>query len=90
MNTKTLLTVKMDKKIKEAGQEVARNLGFSLGTLVNAYVKDLIRKKEVHFEEAYVPSDYLKRIIAESKKEFDSGKLPIYKNMKEAIKSLRS
>lgn len=90
MNTKTLLTVKTDKNLKEAAQRLADTLGFSLGTLVNAYLKQLVRTKEVVFEESYRPNRTTVRALAETEKEFASGKLPVYKNMEEAIKALRS
>ncbi len=90
MNTKTLLTVKTDKNLKEAAQRTAQALGFSLGTLVNAYLKQFIRTKEVSFEETYKPSEYLKWAIEESRKEYASGKMKAYKNVKELKKALKA
>lgn len=49
-NTKTLLTVKTDKKLKRAAQETAAEIGIPLGTLVNAYLRKLARERRVEFE----------------------------------------
>ncbi len=90
MNTKTLLTVKTDKSLKKAAQDIAEELGFSLGTLVNAYLKQFVRTKEVSFEKSYKPSEYLKWAIEESRKEDVSGKLKAFKNVEEMLKDLKS
>jgi len=90
MNTKTLLTVKTDKSLKEAAQKTAETLGFSLGTLVNAYLKQFVRTKEVSFKETYKPSEYLKWAMEESRKEYESGKMKGYKSVKELREELES
>jgi addiction module RelB/DinJ family antitoxin len=74
MNTKTLLTVKTDKTLKKAAQDVAEELGFSLGTLVNSFLKQFVRDKEVSFSVSYRPSKYLISVIEEAEKEFAAGK----------------
>jgi DNA-damage-inducible protein J len=90
MNTKTLLTVKTDKDLKEAAQKVAEELGFSLGTLINAYLKQFVRIKEVSFEETYRPSKYLVWAIKESRKEDAAGKRKTYKSVKEMMRDLNA
>ena len=90
MNTKTLLTVKIDKNLKKAAQEVAEELGFSLGTLVNGFLKQFVRTKEVSFSTSLQPSKYLMSVIDEAEKDLASGKLPAYKNTDELLKALES
>ena len=46
---KTLISIKVDKEVKEKAQEIARELGFSLSAIVNAYLKQFIRTREVYF-----------------------------------------
>lgn len=74
-HTKTLLTVKTDKSLKQAAQETAAELGFSLGTLVNALLRQFVRTKEVNFSASYTPTPYLKAIIEEVEKERAEGHL---------------
>ena len=46
---KTTINIKADKEIKEKAQKVARDLGMPLSTIINAYLNQFIRTKEVHF-----------------------------------------
>ena len=46
---KTLISIKVDKEVKEKAQEIARELGFSLSAIVNAYLRQFIRTREVYF-----------------------------------------
>lgn len=46
---KTTINIKADKDIKEKAQKTARDLGLPLSTIINAYLVQFIRTKEVHF-----------------------------------------
>ena len=46
---KTTINIKADKDVKEKAQRVARDLGMPLSTVINAYLNQFIRTKEVHF-----------------------------------------
>lgn len=71
---KTLISIKTDVGIKRAAKDAAAELGFSLGTIVNAFLRQLARDKEVAFSVPYRPTPYLARIIAEAEREWDAGK----------------
>ena len=45
----TVMSIKTDKKIKEEAQKVAKSMGFPLGTLINAFLIQLVRNKTVYF-----------------------------------------
>ena len=72
-NSKTLLTVKTDKQLKRAAQAVAGELGVPLDTLVNAYLKHMVRTKEVTLSVAYRPTRALELSIASAEAELASG-----------------
>ena len=72
-NSKTLLTVKTDKQLKRAAQALAGELGVPLGTLVNAYLKHMVRTKEVTLSVAYRPTRALELSIASAEAELASG-----------------
>jgi len=44
---KTLINIKADKEIKKDAQRIAADLGFSLSAVINAYLKQFVRNKEV-------------------------------------------
>ena len=89
-NTKTLITIKTDKTLKQAAQELAAEIGVPLGTLINSFLKQFVRNKEVNFSVSYKPTAYLKRIIAESEAEYVEGKLPKPMTLEELKKELLS
>jgi len=46
---KTIINIKADKDTKEKAQKIAKELGLPLSTIVNAYLKQFVRNKEVYF-----------------------------------------
>lgn len=60
---KTLLNIKTDRKLKRAAQKAARELGLPLGTIVNAYLKELIREKRVVFSTPPVPNARTRKLL---------------------------
>lgn len=46
-NTKTLLTVKIDKKLKEEVAKIAKKLGMPLGTMVVALIKQVVKQRYI-------------------------------------------
>ena len=89
-NIKTLLTIKTDKTLKNAAQETAKELGFSLGTIVNALLKQFVRDKEITLSSEYRPNKSLMASILEAEKEFSAGKLPAAHSLDELITELNS
>ena len=49
MNTKTVINIKTDKLLKRSAQKVAEEMGLPLGTIVNAYLRNLVREQRVIF-----------------------------------------
>lgn len=90
MNTKTLLTVKMDKSLKQAAQETALEIGLPLGTLINSLVKQFVRTKEVTLSAELVPTPALLAALAEGERDFAAGKLGKAQTFEELVKDLRS
>lgn len=49
---KTVLNVKTDREVKENAKKIAGELGLPLSVIVNAYLKQFIRNKEVYLSVA--------------------------------------
>ena len=45
----TVMSVKIDKQLKEKAQKIAKDMGFPLGTLINAYLRQFVKNKTVYF-----------------------------------------
>jgi addiction module RelB/DinJ family antitoxin len=69
---KTVLNIKTDKKVKEEAQKAARELGLPLGTIVNAYLRELAREKRVVFSVPPAPNRRLQMLLKKIRK--DVGK----------------
>ncbi len=67
----TMLSIKIDKKIKEKAQEVAHTLGVSLNAVINQNIKDFISERRVTFADHPMPNErtqkILDRLLADSK-----------------------
>jgi addiction module RelB/DinJ family antitoxin len=70
----TVISVKLNKDIKESAQEVARSAGLTLSTLVNAYLRQVAatRRIELYAPEPMTPN--LEKLISEVEAELKSGK----------------
>lgn len=44
-----MINIKADREVKKKAQKVAADLGMPLSTVINAYLREFIRTKEVHF-----------------------------------------
>lgn len=60
---KAVINVKTDKDIKKYAQEVAGELGLSLSTVINAYLRQFIRNKEIHLSIAPRMSPELEKYL---------------------------
>ena len=69
MNTAVVIT-KTEPGVKEQAQKVARELGISLSSLVNAYLKQMVRTKRVEFDLGEEPSEYLKSVINKAEENY--------------------
>jgi DNA-damage-inducible protein J len=73
MNT-AVINIRTDVEIKKQAQMIAKELGISLSSLINGFVRNLVRTKRVEFdliEER--PSEYMIKTLRESEADFDKG-----------------
>lgn len=71
----TTLLIKTKKTLKEDAQKVSVELGVSLSTIMNAFLKQLVRDKEITFStREYRMTPYLEKVIKASRAEYKSGK----------------
>ncbi len=80
----TILSLKTKKQVKELAQMRAKQLGIPLGTLVNAFLRDLGQTGEVHFTIAAPITPKIAKIIEEMRAEITSGETYGPFNLEEA------
>jgi len=88
----TMLSVKIDKSLKEKAQDTARALGVSLNAVVNAFIKEFISERKVTFTDHPMPNKMTMKILDQLLADSRANKNfigPFY-TAEEAIKALRS
>jgi addiction module RelB/DinJ family antitoxin len=90
MNTAVIIT-KTEPEVKRRAQAVVKEFGISLSSLINAYLKQIVRTKKIEFTLDEEPSEYLKKTIKQALADRKKGKAsPVFNTGKEAVKWLES
>lgn len=86
MKTASIL-IKTDPKVKEKAQKTAEELGFSLSSILNAFLRQFVKTKTINFSARdEVPNEYFKNAIKKAREERKQGKVsPIFDNADDAI-----
>jgi len=88
MNT-AIINIKVSPELKVQAQNLAEELGFSLSSLINACLKQMVRTKTVSFNVTEEPTDYLLKALEESKKDIKKGRVsPSFNNSEDAVRWL--
>lgn len=82
---KTVITIKTDRRVKESAQEVAREMGIPLGTVLNAYLRQFVWEKEVRLSRMPRMTEKLEKIIEQTRRDYRDGKniSPAFESAKE-------
>lgn len=70
----TVINIKTKKKVKVRAQKVASELGLSLSAIINAYLRQLARNKEIRFSITPRMSPDLERLIGHAEHDISRGK----------------
>lgn len=82
-----VINVRVEPETKKEAQIVAKNLGFSLGTLIEGYLKHLVRTKTVHFS-LEEPSEYMIKALKVADEDIKKGRVVSFKTPREALRYL--
>jgi DNA-damage-inducible protein J len=86
-----VINVKTHPDTKAQAQKVAQELGLSLSSIVNAYLKQLIQTKKVEFSVKEEPSEYLIQALKESQADIKAGRVsPTFDNAQDALSWLNN
>ncbi len=86
----TTMLIKTKKDLKVQAQNLAREMGLPLSTLVNNYLRNFIIERQVVFN-APMPNKKTIRAIEEARKELRAGKTAgPFNSVDEMMKSLNS
>ena len=83
-----IINIKTNAKVKAQAQKIAAEFGLSLSGILNAYLRDLIRNKEINFKlpKEEEPTQYMLDSLREAQEEFERGDVsPAFSDAKSAI-----
>jgi len=85
----TVISVKIDKDLKEAAQAVAKDAGLPLSTLISAYLRQVVatRRIELYAPEQMTPK--LEGLIAQVEKEIANGEVESFDSVESFIADLK-
>lgn len=89
MKKTTMIHVKADAKTKNEAQKILEEMGFTLSSVVNGFLKNLVRTREVHFKVEHRLKPSVERGLIKSIKDYKAGKLGKPMNFDEALEHLR-
>lgn len=69
----TVISVKIDKDVKESAQSVAKSAGLSLSTLVNAYLRQVAATRRIELFAPETMTPHLENLIAEVEAELQNN-----------------
>ena len=85
MNTAVIIT-KTEPQVKVKAQKVAKDLGLSLSSLINAWLRQLIKTKTVVFSAAdEEPTQYLLDALRESREDIKAGRVVSFNTADDTI-----
>lgn len=70
----TVINIKTKKEVKLRAQKVAGELGLSLSAIINAYLRQLARNKEIRFSLIPRMSPELERLLGKAEYDVSRGK----------------
>jgi DNA-damage-inducible protein J len=91
MNTKTatILNFKTDKKLKAEAKKVADGMGVPLSTIMNSFLRQLVREKEITFSaKVYEPTPFLIRALKAADEEFKKGRVKTFSTVDDLKRDL--
>jgi len=70
----SVINVKTDRDVKKNAQKVAEELGLSLSTVINAYLRQFVRNKEIHLSTTHHMSSGLEKFLGKVERDIATGK----------------
>mgnify|MGYP001612570353 CR=1 FL=1 len=80
-----VINIKTNPEIKIKAQKIAEELGFSLSSLINGYLRHLVKTKAVHFTTSEEPTQYLIDALKESEEDIKARRILSFENQKDAV-----
>lgn len=71
---KTVINLKTDWEVKKNAQELAKTMGLTLSAIINAYLRQFVRSRELYFTMTPTMSPNLEKLIGVVETDIKTGK----------------
>lgn len=71
---KTVINIKADQDVKEEARKLAGEIGIPLSTIINAYLKQFIKTREIYFSSIPRMTPELEELVGKAQEDFKLGK----------------
>lgn len=71
---KTVINLKTDWEVKKNAQELAQKMGLSLSAIINAYLRQFIRSRELYFSLAPTMTANLEKLLGRVETDIKTGR----------------
>jgi len=89
--SKIAISVKVDKDIKESAQQVAKDMGLNLSSLINTYLHKVVKTKKIELYEPEQMTPFLEKQLKEVEKRRKNGEVSeAFDNVDDFMKALNS
>ena len=87
----TVISLRIDKQLKTSAQEVAESAGLKLGTLINAYLRQVVASRHISLFAPEQMTPKLEGLIADVEQEIADGKVSKkFESTTELLRDLKS
>lgn len=82
---KTLLNIKTDAEVKRGVKKIAEEIGMPVSTIINAYLKQLIRERRVDFSLPLIPNKKTAKRLRQAHADYEKGRniSPVFESAEE-------
>lgn len=92
MSNKTVISVKVDKDVRDNARRVAKKIGVPLSMVVNQRLRQFADERRIEFYEPLIPNAKTRKILDEALRDIREGRTdkfsPAFTDMKEMDKYL--
>lgn len=84
---KTLINIRTDREVKTRAQQVAKQIGIPLSTIINAYLKQFSREQRVDFALPLRPNKKTAALLRQADEDYKKGRniSPVFERAEDAI-----
>ncbi len=74
MSNKTVISVKVDKDVRDRARKTAKRMGLPLSTIINYQLRQFSNERRIEFREPLIPNAKTRKILDEALRDIREGR----------------